>query len=284
MDNHNLIHHWANQVKPAEKCGNVFYEGRKIYSYGYHFCMARILDNGAVIHTNASYSVTTAKHLSIVRSATSNRKAYYCFDPDQSAARNMQYARDAMTAKLVDAEKPGIRQTTREALRAAATRIATVANDYLLALPYAESEGVLPIEISAADIALAIENARETAARKVAADKARKLKAIEDTKFAVSCWRAGDYVETYQLRELDCMLRVKDDIVETSKGAQIPVTDALKLWPVIGRVMQSKGDYVPGTPLGNYRLTKIRKDGSIVVGCHDIAYSEIKQVAITLGV
>lgn len=284
MDNHTLIHRWANRARPAEKCGNVFYEGDKIYSYGYHFCMARLIGDDAVIHTTARYSNTTACHLSIVRVASRHLKAYYCYDPDAPAYQNMAAARNAMIAKLTDAEKPRIRQTTREALRADATRIALQANEYLTALPAEEIGIARPISVSAADIALAIENARESAARKIEADKARKAAAIENTKLAVACWRDGDYVETYKLHALDCMLRVKGDAVETSKGAQIPVSDALKLWPVIGRVMRSDGDYAPGEPLGNYRLTKIRKDGSIVVGCHDIPYSEIERVAVTLGV
>jgi hypothetical protein len=35
--------------------------------------------------------------------------------------------------------------------------------------------------------------------------------------------------------------------------------------------------------VGHYRLTKIRGDGSMVVGCHDIPYSEIEMIARQLG-
>jgi hypothetical protein len=72
-------------------------------------------------------------------------------------------------------------------------------------------------------------------------------------------------------------------MVETSFGAEIPVADAERLWPVIQRVMSGDKDYDVGMELGGYRLTKIRRDGSIVVGCHDIAYSEIERIAQQLG-
>jgi hypothetical protein len=71
--------------------------------------------------------------------------------------------------------------------------------------------------------------------------------------------------------------------VETSAGAIIPLDAALRLWPVILRVMKGDKDYEVGMALGHYRLTQIRTDGSIKVGCHDIAFDEIEGIAKQLG-
>ena len=49
------------------------------------------------------------------------------------------------------------------------------------------------------------------------------------------------------------------------------------------RVVGGTKDYEVGMDLGGYKLTKIRRDGSIVVGCHDIPYAEIEGVAKELG-
>lgn len=35
--------------------------------------------------------------------------------------------------------------------------------------------------------------------------------------------------------------------------------------------------------VGNYRLDKIRKDGSVVVGCHDIPYTATQHIAQLLS-
>lgn len=73
------------------------------------------------------------------------------------------------------------------------------------------------------------------------------------------------------------------EVIETSRGAEIPVEAAKRLWPVIQRAMAGERDYEVGMDLGGYRLTKIRRDGSIVVGCHDISHSEIQRIAQQLG-
>ena len=78
-------------------------------------------------------------------------------------------------------------------------------------------------------------------------------------------------------------LRVKDDQIETTKGARIPVSEAPVLWRLITRAMKGERDYEVGQPVGVYRLTKIGRDGSLVVGCHNIPYSETSMVAHQLG-
>lgn len=37
-----VCHYWANQIQPEGRAGNVYFDGPRIYSYGRHFCMARI--------------------------------------------------------------------------------------------------------------------------------------------------------------------------------------------------------------------------------------------------
>ena len=71
--------------------------------------------------------------------------------------------------------------------------------------------------------------------------------------------------------------------IETSRGAEIPEEAARRLWPFILRVMGGERDYDVGMSLGHYQLTKIRRDGSIVVGCHDIAFAEIERISVALG-
>lgn len=37
MNNSMVAHLWANEKKESGKGSNLFFEGRSIYSYGYHF-------------------------------------------------------------------------------------------------------------------------------------------------------------------------------------------------------------------------------------------------------
>jgi hypothetical protein len=70
MNNSTLAHNWANKIKPSGKGSNMFYEGDTIYSYGYHFPIAKFItidENNFVAYNYSSYSNSTSKHQAHVR-------------------------------------------------------------------------------------------------------------------------------------------------------------------------------------------------------------------------
>jgi len=274
-DSAEVFHFWANQVQPQGRAGNVFFDGPYLFSYGRHFCIARILPGGTVAFTNRRYSVTTTRHVSEARQAARHLDVVTCYDPLDTAAANRRTAVEVMTADIKAALAPRIRETTREARRAAGYRAAADFNTYLAALPEHERNAP-PIDLDAGAMAAA---EREAAALAEAEQARRAALAAE----RVDDWRQGG--PTISLYSLPPMLRLSSDgaEVETSHGARIPVEDARRLWPIIERVRSGTKDYTPGEPVGNYRLTQIKSDGSIVVGCHSIAYAEIASIAAALG-
>lgn len=56
----------------SAKSGNMFTDGQTIYSYGYHFPIAKRV-NGHVLYNRTHYSATTSKHQCHVRRAMSGR-------------------------------------------------------------------------------------------------------------------------------------------------------------------------------------------------------------------
>jgi hypothetical protein len=72
MTNSNVAHAWANQTKDSGKGSSFFFEGKIIYSYGYHFKVAEFItigDNTFVAYNYSNYSSTTNKHQGHVRNA-----------------------------------------------------------------------------------------------------------------------------------------------------------------------------------------------------------------------
>lgn len=73
MNNSMVAHLWANEKKESGKGSNLFFEGRSIYSYGYHFEVGRIVRNKcgekAYLLNDKYYSSSTCKHQRCVRSA-----------------------------------------------------------------------------------------------------------------------------------------------------------------------------------------------------------------------
>lgn len=275
-----VAHFWANQVQSGGRSGNMFFRNEKIYSYGDHFCIARHLPGGTVAFTARSYSSSTSKHIAIVRSSIRHLGVVYCYDPSDSAERNMRHARKDIEALLEQAQKPRLHQRTRVTLRSSALSVAENANAYLTALDPLEAEGQSLIDLTNLEgVKQELEAQRQ--AEQAAAQK-RQVQLQAELQVNAQKWRNGG--STYGLWGLAPMLRLSADgsKVETSHGAVIDVSDALALWPVVQRVMRGERDFEPGSPVGNYRLTKIRRDGSMVVGCHDIAFAELKRIAVAL--
>lgn len=73
MNNLMLAHLWANEKKESAKGSSFFFEGKSIYSYGYHFEAGRIVRNKsgekAYLLNDEYYSPSTYKHQRCVRSA-----------------------------------------------------------------------------------------------------------------------------------------------------------------------------------------------------------------------
>lgn len=73
MNNSMVAHLWANEKKESGKGSNLFFEGRSIYSYGYHFEVGRIVRNKcgekAYLLNDKYYSSSTCKYQRCVRSA-----------------------------------------------------------------------------------------------------------------------------------------------------------------------------------------------------------------------
>lgn len=95
----------------------------------------------------------------------------------------------------------------------------------------------------------------------------------------IAHWRAGDNRQLH--RDLPPLLRITGDAIQTSWGASVPVTVAPALWQM---VVLARANSVGCTDcgrakVGDYTLDAINSDGSITVGCHKIAYSELEIIA-----
>lgn len=280
-----VCHYWANRVQECGRAGNMFFQGDKIYSYGAHFCMARLLPNGTVVETTRSYGPTTNRHQRRVWNAVRDRRRVSCWRPESGAFENMRKARTEVAGALTAAEKRGIWKTTRMRHKAYALHLAEQANAYLAALPEDERAGVLPIDTSG------LEQVRDDL-RRVNEERERQRQATAEERLVelrvdLQRWRRRALAYRAGFSMLPCALRLSEDRseVQTSRGATIPVSFCPRLWRSVQAARAQGVEYRPEVPphVGVYRLTVINADGSIVVGCHNIPYSELEGIAVELG-
>lgn len=285
-----LSHVWANKLqaegRTPERSGGMFASGKHIstffdgdlyFSYGRHYCLARHLPGGYVAINSVGSTVTTNRQKQEVLRATWHLKQIYVADPDCHPGREKtQLAIDRMIADAAKAKETG----NRPSLLARAVRVAEHYNTFcdLVGAPTAKIEPPVtdPKHLEQVRAVLREQAKQEKARKKAREEYLAKAKAEQ-----IADWRKGliDHVPYGAAT----MLRVIGDEVQTSRGARIPAEDARRLWPIILRVVGGTKDYEVGMSLGGYRLTKIRRDGSIVVGCHDIPAAEIEGVARVLG-
>jgi hypothetical protein len=85
FNNSDLAHvfNLQNQSEGNNPNKSLFFIDNQIYSYGYHFCIARI-QGEKIYFTNRRYSHTTAKQLALVRNACSDRQFIFCPYPEKN--------------------------------------------------------------------------------------------------------------------------------------------------------------------------------------------------------
>lgn len=127
------------------------------------------------------------------------------------------------------------------------------------------------IALASAIVAMADSLQPEIDTARAAHDQAERLRNAD----RVTQWLAGgDNVDLYGMRETLC--RVKGDQVQTSKGARVPLADALQL-AALAAACRDKGKALDlaGRAVGQYRGNSISATGDLTVGCHFIKWDAI---------
>lgn len=291
-----LPHVFARQSQDSGKTSsrNFFFERNVIYSYGYHFPIAKILDSGIVLFTNRGYSNTTSKHIWAVRAALNHKDKIYVNNPNANVHENLIAFSNDLKAEFDVIENTRRRPHTRDAAKASVGGIIKTATAYCVAMDTTLdkqikflAKGVGAEHLIAASLFkkamdagydhtkfLANLNKKLTAAQ-LKAEKERKIKAAEK----LEKWLNGEANNTYNLDQkytpLMLRKRVIDEettIVETTMGATVSFKAAKVLYDMI-----KSGRDIKGHVIDNYTVIGI--NGTLKIGCHEIPTEEVKRFA-----
>lgn len=106
----------------------------------------------------------------------------------------------------------------------------------------------------------------------------------EENKAILDNWLNGTSNERPPY-ELGTYARIRGNIVETTRGASVPLEHATKLARVYRITVRRGGaDWRDGAGpmVGHYRVNKIGADGSLVIGCHEFSPTEAERLAVLL--
>lgn len=304
-----VAHIWAQQTQDEGRNaqGNFYFTGDTIYSYGSHFPIARFINPQTVLFTSLRYSNTTTKHLYATRDALrgldvqvidcENVKWDDYSERLITAAhdKNLKAMRDEHKAQIVKAHRAHLDYSINGYLNAAkslrenyAAYVKLFALKALtLTLP-SESEIAAVIKTQKAESKAHREARAQAEAARIERDKQWAAKRAAEHAENLSKWRMGENVSLYPSFDDPTALRLTNNntVIQTSRGAEVPASVAPALWQMVKKQRAVGLTLVVGggaITVGHFPLREVKADGSIIVGCHTLPYTELEGIARTLG-
>jgi hypothetical protein len=275
--NSELSHIWANDPDPSigKSANSMSCQNGKLYSYS--TCIAQIIGD-TVIYNTHSYSVTTSKQQGYMQSATSHYSKKIYLDIPRRGLDSLVFNQRDFEEIVI---KPNANKANDLLVKASRSKkYATLYSGQAFSIiknleKYALFTGLF---YSCPDIDDLQELAIKADKEAKALEKIRRAERIKEQEEALINWRKGEDVRN---RFEITALRIKEDQIETTKGARIPLDHAIKFWGLIKSWHEKGVSYVKdhhSIHLGNYSVNRF-ENGILTVGCHSIPYSEIESIA-----
>ena len=291
FNNRQLCHVFAQQNQEHGRGNHMFFDGDTIYSYGKHFSAARIhkTKKGSFALVNSQrYSNTTSKHLSYIRSALSGLMPYFeCSDVSspklavkESMTRIESIIADTLKAKKIAGLDDinykmdyitGLYTELNQLRKLLGLKSVHPRKSVVLKVrKHLESRLVRYNELNTPEII-----AERQAKKQAIGLENEKKREVEQSK-QIDAFRAGESFGYISLNHE--LLRIKGDIIETSRKAEVPLTEALKAWQTI------KNGYthsLVGLQIGSFEFVGIKQGAAgeyLQIGCHKILISEVEKV------
>lgn len=283
MNNKEVAHLWANQSRESASGSHFYFNGDTVYSYGSHFPIARHY-RGAVLFTSRDHSVTTARHKGITWGACHHLPVFTVSDvmtnPSGKDVREYGEQIQGLALKAGKARNPDNALSVLESAVNEANR-------------FCERFGFKTRFTMPDNLEELRAKARASAERERKAKAAREAKFERDAQETIAKWLAGEMVSVpYAIGSVylrvrpfvgDCPATDGVPMMETSKGAKVPLQEAQKAFR-FAVIMRERGWHRNGDKfqVGDYQLDAVNAQG-VVAGCHRIAWPEIERFAKLQG-
>jgi hypothetical protein len=290
FNNSQLCHIWANesQSEGSNPGNSLYFEATEIYSYGSHYLAGKIFtvkgEKFAIVN-NHNYSNATAKHLACIRSALHGKMPYFCLPnvSDSKDRENIDYLNqtvfNCLDSILSSRKQSGKYDIDRlESTIKNANEFFTLVNEKLIVITSDFLE--LLKEVNSDKLALrkerdALNNSPEMIAKKEASIKAKNA-LLQAEKALLQAEKINKF-RSFEARSVNIrphLLRIKDDTVQTSSGADVPLNDAIKLLELVLSDQCKRGDKIGHFSLDGVLYDQENRERVIKIGCHDILVSE----------
>jgi hypothetical protein len=228
--NRELIHVWANNEDSSvyKQANSVSCQNDVLYSYS--TAIGQIVNNDTVIYNTASYSNTTSKQQSLMYQSSSHYLNRIYLDIHKYNLNSLVFGQYDFNNLILE---PNLKQASEFLLKASRSK---KNKDYynMKALSIFDNLRryaiLFNLDYSLPNIDDLLESTIKADKEAKAIEKIRKAERIIEQAEALQNWRLGlDVRNHFEITAL----RIKDDVIETSRGAKIPLEHAVKFWSLI---------------------------------------------------
>ena len=265
-NNSGVAHVWAQRThfEGRNQSRSLFFEGGRIYSYGYHYLLGEFISNEnndvAVIINTDHYSSTTAKHSSLAWGATTQ---YIQFEKKYTYEKSVISLLNDLGAKLLKARKPLIYIDEADIVMA----------NYIDYLKFMHGEAKISSKVAKAYAPFQIDEEELKALQDKDKERRKKEAQRQKEKQKLEIKDFFNYKKDYIYNSKEDFIRLSKngEFIETTKGVKIDIREAKILYNKI-----IKGEDIKGFKIGYY--TVIGLNGSLKIGCHNINLENMHEV------
>jgi hypothetical protein len=264
------IHKFAQQDQTSGKSSNVFFEYKKLYSFGYHFTLAEFLTENIILLDDSTYSVTTTKHQNITRYATRQyTQLYKSTYHIQNCIRDLKELKN----KLAKAKKPakyielaqGIIDAHKKAQKLFPDKIE---NYKTLLKEFKELETFFVSVIDSDKMKVYKEQQKNLELINLHQYKSSFKSYQSYNKFKILCKSKIDYIRA----------SICGNYIETTQSVTIPISEALRLYKALNMGIDIRGEKIDGYIVRDVTETQIK------IGCHILERNDINETLNKLEV
>lgn len=283
FSNSEICHVFAQQTQEEGRTttNNMFFYGKKIYSYGYHYLLAEVINDNSILINNTGYSSSTGKHINLITNATRQYKQHFYDDVCLNNVYNsiLGYSKSIINARKKEIYALEIIKKFESLLSFAnefkkvPTSNNSTQDSFITLIELKKNEKFKAIQkiykAIVKDKDAFIEAGKER-------DKKAKLKAEKEYKDLLN--KFFNYEIEYITRKVsEDYLRISQDKtqIETTQGVKINIQDAKNLYNMI-----QEGKDIKGTRIDNYTIISL--NGTLKIGCHNINVKNMHEVGTQL--
>ena len=269
-----VIHVYAQRTQKEgrnQSC-SVFFNGDRIYSYGYHYLLGEFIDDNTIFINDRGYSRTTQKHIGKLSYATNQYRQFFATECNVDLVYNdvNQLLKKIESAKKPHTKKGYINRVVYLAYKL--NQFHTYKNNthvmegdkFKSIMNYAK---IVQDDTLLIDLEYDLNKAKK---------EARRFNS-EKTKQAINDFYQGSLNYLNNIPYALLRLSKEGDTIETSRGANVPLNEARILYHRI-----NTGKCIKGFKIGHYTTIGI-KDNTIKIGCHDIKLEEVHKLREVLS-